>query len=187
MPLNNPENTIKRNQALINKYGTANPMEVPGAKENWRKSIVMHPHFNASKPEIQLKKTLSDLGIEFKTKRIYENYVDACVFLENGDRLVVMVDGEYWHNLVGMRKLNSIYEAKKDVDFMRLAKQLKDQLFNMDCEKDRKIHLIRIKADCISDFINGKESLGFYYACGDVGVIDDFMKKINKELEDNND
>ncbi len=185
-PTQVPEFKEKIRQTCLKKYGVEwamyNPIIKQKAIDGFARSG-FRPDFNSSKREKEFKEFLTKLDIKFTVKKIYGSFVDICIELENSHKLIIMIDGEYWHNLDSCgRKIKSIYEVKNERDSNRLAKFMKDQLFNIDCEKDKSLTLIRIEEGNLKKFFKYGEPFGFYYACGDVGVIDDFMKKINKEL-----
>jgi len=145
--------------------------------------------FCSSKVEKKFGELLDNVGIKHKVRKIFENYVDFCIEVESGHRLIIMVDGEYWHNLDGdptKKPLKTIFEASGDRDFGRLAKFFKDKLFNLECKNDRNISLLRFKTSDIKRSLSNKEPPGFYYACGDIAIIDDFMKKLKLICSNNN-
>jgi hypothetical protein len=188
-PFERSEFLEKSRQTCMRKFGATNAMKNEIIKQKVMNNQNFKPEFNRSKIENEFKKILDNMEIRYYTKKICENFVDFCIELEDNNRLIIMVDGEYWHNLknknIHKKALDTIYEAKGDRDFGRLAKQMKDGLFNSDCEKDRSITLLRFKTGDIKKYLGG-DILGFYRACGDVSIIDSFMTKINLGHLNNN-
>lgn len=169
-------------QTSLQRYGATNAMKNSTIKQKSIDNQNFKPEFNRSKTENKFKEILDKLGIEHKIRKIFGNYVDFCIELENNHKLIIMIDGEYWHNLNGnpqKKPLKTIYEAKGDRDFGRLAKFLKDKLFNLQCYEDRNVTLLRFKTSDIEKFAEEGGVFGFYHTCGDINIVYDFMQKIN--------
>jgi len=114
------DKTKKKMSKAQKKYFEENPRsDKAGEKISIRqlKYIKNHPGpFKDTKPELKMKEIFSRLNVKFKHQVIIEGIRHVFDFVDEENKIIVEVDGRYFHTLPGKRQ--------RDYKFNRLAKKL---------------------------------------------------------------